>query len=120
MAGPAAPDVRAEAGEACGNLGRMAAVEVLFTIGWAGFWIYWLSAAFFTKRGRIMWGRELAVRAVLFVVAVLLIRVGAFRHPQLHTSAWRAGLGVVLFAAGLTFAIWSGRASISDATGAAR
>ena len=28
------------------------AVELIFAIGWAAFWIYWLVAAFSMKRGR--------------------------------------------------------------------
>jgi uncharacterized membrane protein YgcG len=37
----------------------MHAVELVFAIGWAAFWIYWLVAAFSMKRGRVPWSREL-------------------------------------------------------------
>ncbi len=30
----------------------MHAVEIVFALGWAAFWIYWLVAAFSMKRGR--------------------------------------------------------------------
>lgn len=64
-------------------------------------------AAFSMKRGRIPWSRELRIRALIFVVVVLLVRVGAFRDHGLNTDPWRAGLGLVLFAFGLGFAIWA-------------
>jgi len=83
------------------------AVEFVFAIGWAAFWIYWLVAAFSMKRGRVAWSRELRIRALIAVAAILLIRFGAFRDHGLKTDPWRAGLGLVLFAVGLGFAIWA-------------
>ena len=88
----------------------MRAVELVFAVGWAAFWIYWIIAAFSTKsakRGRISWARELRVRAVIFVLTLVLIRLGAFRDHGLGTDPWRAGAGLVLFAAGLAFSIWA-------------
>ena len=85
----------------------MRAVEVVFAVGWAAFWLYWLVAAFTMKRGRVPWSRELRIRAVIVVVGILLIRVGVFRHHGLNTDPWRYILGLVLFALGLGFAIWA-------------
>jgi len=85
----------------------MRAVELVFVFGWAAFWLYWLVAAFSTKRGRVPWSRELRVRAVIVVAVVLLIRLGVFRGRGLDTDPWRAGLGLVLFALGLGFALWA-------------
>ena len=85
----------------------MAALEIVLVAGWAAFWIYWLVAAFSTKRGRVLWGRELGIRVVLVVIVIVLTRLGVFRRPRLDTDAWRAGLGLVLFGAGLAFAIWA-------------
>ena len=96
----------------------MHAVELVFAIGWAAFWIYWLVAAFSMKRGHVLWSRELRIRAVVVVGAVLLIRAGAFRDGGLNSDPWRAGLGLVLFALGLGFA--SGPEESSGATGAHR
>src|SRR5690348_3508366 len=59
------------------------------------------------KRGRVPWSRELRIRAVIAVVAILLIRLGAFRGHGLKTDPWRAGIGFVVFALGLGFAIWA-------------
>jgi protein-S-isoprenylcysteine O-methyltransferase Ste14 len=87
----------------------MHAVELVFAIGWAAFWTYWLVAAFSTKRGRIPWSRELRIRAVVVLVVLLLIRFGAFRDGDLNSDPWRAGLGLVLFALGLALAIWARR-----------
>jgi len=86
----------------------MNAVELVFAVGWAAFWLYWLVAAFSAKRGRVPWSRELRIRVVIVVLVILLARVGAFRgHHGLDTDPWLAGLGLVLFSAGLGFAIWA-------------
>ena len=85
----------------------MSAVELVFASGWAAFWLYWLVAAFSMKRGRVPWSRELRIRAVIAVVVILLIRVGAFRGHDVDTDRWRAGIGLALFALGLGFAIWA-------------
>lgn len=91
----------------CGRLITMGAVELVFAVVWAAFWLYWLIAAFFMKRGRVPWSREVGIRVVIVVIAILLIRVGAFRDHGLNTDPWRAGLGLALFAVGLGFAIWA-------------
>ena len=83
------------------------AVELVFAVGWATFWLYWLVAAFSMKRGRVPWSRELRIRALIAVAAVLLVRLGAFRGGGVNTGPWRAGLGLVLFALGLGLAIWA-------------
>ncbi len=85
----------------------MRAVEFVFAIGWAAFWMYWLVAAFSMKRGRVPWGRELRIRALIVALAIVLARFGAFRGHGLNSDPWRAGLGLVLFALGLGFAIWA-------------
>lgn len=75
----------------------------------AVFWLYWLAAAFSMKRGRVPWSRELGIRVVIVAIAILLVRVGAFRHQGRNTEPWRAGLGLALLALGLGFAIWARR-----------
>jgi protein-S-isoprenylcysteine O-methyltransferase Ste14 len=85
----------------------MRVVELAFGAGWAAFWLYWLAAAFSMKRGRVPWSRELRIRAVIAVLVIVLFRVGAFRGHGLNTDPWRAGIGLVLFALGLGFAIWA-------------
>jgi protein-S-isoprenylcysteine O-methyltransferase Ste14 len=85
----------------------MRAVELVFVVAWGAFWLYWFVAAFSTKRGRVPWSRELRIRAVIAVVVILLVRFGAFRGNGLNTDPWRAGLGLVLFALGLAFAVWA-------------
>jgi protein-S-isoprenylcysteine O-methyltransferase Ste14 len=85
----------------------MQAVKLVFAIGWAAFWIYWLVAALSMKRGRVPWGRELRIRALIVVVIIVLIRLRAFRSYEVNTDPWRAGIGLVLFVLGLGFAIWA-------------
>jgi protein-S-isoprenylcysteine O-methyltransferase Ste14 len=85
----------------------MHAVEFVFAVGWAAFWIYWLIAAFSMKRGRVPWSRDVGFRLVIIVLVILFARIGVFRHHGLNTDPWRAALGLVLFALGLGFAIWA-------------
>ncbi len=79
----------------------------IFAAGWTLFLLYWLLAAFSTKRGRIPWARELPIRAALLVAVIVLVRVGAFRHRNMVGDDWRAAPGLLLFALGLAFAIWA-------------
>jgi protein-S-isoprenylcysteine O-methyltransferase Ste14 len=90
-----------------GGCDTVRAVEIVFAVGWAAFWLYWLVAAFSMKRGHLPWSRDLGVRAVIVVVVVLLVRVGAFRHRGLNHDLWRGGIGLFLFAVGLAFAAWA-------------
>jgi protein-S-isoprenylcysteine O-methyltransferase Ste14 len=85
----------------------MRAVEVVFGVGWAAFWSYWIVAAFSVKRGRVPWSRELGARAAIFVVVLVLVRAGAFRGHGLDSNPGRVGVGLVLFATGLGFAVWA-------------
>ena len=85
----------------------MRVVDVVFIIGWAAFWIYWLAMAFTMKRGSIAWSREFRIRLLLAVVVLVLLRAGIFRHHGLTTDPWRAGVGLVIFALGLGFAVWA-------------
>ena len=85
----------------------MRAVEVVIAVGWGAFWLYWLVAAFSTKRGRVPWSRELRIRVVIVVIVILLVRFGVFRGHGLNTDPPRALLGLLLFALGLGFAIWA-------------
>jgi protein-S-isoprenylcysteine O-methyltransferase Ste14 len=85
----------------------MRTVELVFGIGWAAFWAYWLLAAFSMKRGRVPWGREVRIRVVIVVAVILLVHLGAFRGAGIDTDAWRAGLGLALFALGLACAVWA-------------
>src|SRR5574337_215760 len=85
----------------------MRAVEIAFAVGWVAFWLYWLAAAFSMRRGRIPWSRELRIRAVIAVVVIVLIHLGVFRGHGVHGDPWRAGVGLVLFALGLAFAVWA-------------
>ena len=85
----------------------MHAVELVFEIGWALFWIYWLVAARSMKRGRRPWSHELWIRVVVIAVAIAVVRLGRFRGHGIDTNPWLVALGLVLFAAGLAFAVWA-------------
>jgi len=95
----------------------MTAIAVVFAVGWGAFWLYWLVAAFSVKKGRVLWSRELGIRVVIVLLAVLLVRLGVLRDHGVNTDPWRAGFGLVLFALGLGFAVW-GRVQIGRNWGA--
>jgi protein-S-isoprenylcysteine O-methyltransferase Ste14 len=82
-------------------------VELVLAVGWAAFWLYWILAAGSTKRGRVLWSRELRIRIVIVALAILLFRVGAFRHYSTNTDPWRDAVGLALVALGLGFAVWA-------------
>jgi protein-S-isoprenylcysteine O-methyltransferase Ste14 len=86
---------------------RLRAVELVFAVGWAAFWLYWLAAAFSTKRGRVAWSRELRIRVVIVALVFVLVRLGAFHGHRPNRDPWLAGVGLVLFASGLAFAVWA-------------
>ena len=85
----------------------MRQVELVFAIGWAAFWLYWLVAAFSMKRGHVQWAREGRIRVVIIVVAIVLVRLGVLRGHPSTTDPWREGIGLGLFGIGLGFAIWA-------------
>jgi protein-S-isoprenylcysteine O-methyltransferase Ste14 len=86
---------------------RLRTVELVFAVGWAAFWLYWLAAAFSMKRGRVAWSRELRIRVVIIALVVVLARVGAFRSHTFNKDPWLAAVGLVLFVSGLAFAVWA-------------
>ena len=86
----------------------MRPVELVFAVGWAAFWIYWLVAAFSMKRGRVDWSREGRIRLVIIALAVVLARLGLIRGGHhVQTDPWLAAVGLALFGLGLGLAIWA-------------
>ena len=85
----------------------MRAVELLFAIGWAAFWLYWLLSAFTAKRSKVAWSHELLIRLAIVVCAIVLLRLGVLRGGDLSTDPVRAACGLVLFVLGLGFALWA-------------
>jgi protein-S-isoprenylcysteine O-methyltransferase Ste14 len=85
----------------------MRRVELVFGVGWAAFWLYWLIAAFSMKRGRIAWSHEARIRALLVIAVLVLLRLGLLRGRGVHSDQLRAAVGLVLFVAGLAFAVWA-------------
>jgi protein-S-isoprenylcysteine O-methyltransferase Ste14 len=59
------------------------------------------------KRGRVAWSRELRIRVVIIALVFVLARAGAFRSHGYNKDPWLAGVGLVLFAGGLAFAVWA-------------
>jgi|SRR5579863_2146705 len=85
----------------------MHGVELVFGVVWAVFGVYWLAAAFFMKRGRHSWTSKLRIRAVIFVLAIVLARLGVFTGYSVNSHLWCVGFGLALFALGLGLAVWA-------------
>jgi protein-S-isoprenylcysteine O-methyltransferase Ste14 len=88
-------------------MSQVKAIELVFGVVWAAFWISWIAAAFTMKREHFPLGRELRIRALILIIAIVLVRLGAFRGHGFNTDPWRATLGLVLLGLGLGFAIWA-------------
>ena len=76
-------------------------VELVFAIGWAAFWLGWLSAALTMKRGRTNWNCGVRVRVLMVIVVFILLRLKALRNQGVNSDPRRAGVGLVLFTTGL-------------------
>lgn len=86
----------------------MRAVEIVFEVVWAAFWVYWLVAALSRKKARGgSWRRSLGARLALVAVVIVLVNLGAFRGSGLHWNPWLAGAGLVLLALGLGVCVWA-------------
>ena len=87
----------------------MLEIELVFVIGWAAFWLYWLLAAYATKSSQTAWLRHLAIRAIIVILVIFLVhrRVARGHAHSLSVDPLRIGLGLALFVAGLGFAIWA-------------
>jgi protein-S-isoprenylcysteine O-methyltransferase Ste14 len=82
------------------------AVDLIIGIGWAAFWIYWLSAAVGVKSGQTHWRQFSGVRLVIAIVVIALTRVPAFRGHDTR-DAVLGGIGVAIFVIGLALAVWA-------------
>jgi protein-S-isoprenylcysteine O-methyltransferase Ste14 len=85
----------------------MHVTDTIILIGWIAFWIYWFARMVGVKQGRTRWGQFAGFRIVIFVVIVFVVRAGAFKNQTITDNAWRQGIGLALFAAGLGLAIWA-------------
>jgi protein-S-isoprenylcysteine O-methyltransferase Ste14 len=87
----------------------MDVVALIVLVGWVAFWIYWFWAARGVTPGRTNWGRFAGVRIVLVLAVFLLFRARVFRDHGLTRDPWLQAIGLVLFVAGLAFAVWARR-----------
>ncbi len=85
----------------------MDVVRLVFALGWATFWVYWIAVALFVRRGRVLRARGAPIRVALSVLVIVLIRAGALRDHGPPPGVLRVSVGLVLFAAGLAGAIWA-------------
>ena len=85
----------------------MSTIPLIFAIGWAAFWLYWLGAALHTLKARVPSSRRMGVRVVFVIIMVLLLHTRVFKGQGVRTDSVREAAGLALFALGLAFAIWA-------------
>jgi protein-S-isoprenylcysteine O-methyltransferase Ste14 len=85
----------------------MKAIDIIITVGWLVFWVYWLLMATTAKAGR--WTRLSGIRAGIFLVVLLLLRLRVIRgHGAAATSdPWLLGIGLAVWILGLALAVWA-------------
>lgn len=84
----------------------MHGIDVVISVGWVAFWLYWLIAAAGAKATRARSGQSIGIRAVIAGAVILLFRTHAFRSDSTHAVV-AAVIGVALWALGLAVAIWA-------------
>jgi protein-S-isoprenylcysteine O-methyltransferase Ste14 len=81
-------------------------VDLVISVGWVAFWIYWLASAVGVKPGRARTAPYVGLRVGALLVILVLIRAGTFKgHPT--GDPWLGGVGLTLFLVGLALAIWA-------------
>src|SRR6516164_7043317 len=86
----------------------MYVIDIVISVCWLAFWIYWIAASVGVKAGRTRWGRFAGIRVAIIVIALLLLRLNVFKgsHPVTH-NPWLQGIGLAIFLLGLALAIWA-------------
>ena len=86
----------------------MHVVDIIISVCWIAFWLYWLVAATGAKSGQQRWGQFAGMRIAVIVVALLLVRARVFKgHETATTSPLPQGIGLAVFLLGLALAIWA-------------
>jgi protein-S-isoprenylcysteine O-methyltransferase Ste14 len=88
----------------------MRAVDIVVTVGWIAFWLYWLLAATTAKAGTNRWTRFAGFRIAIIIIVVLLVRLRVLKGhfgAAATTDPLLWGIGLAAFALGLGLAVWA-------------
>jgi protein-S-isoprenylcysteine O-methyltransferase Ste14 len=86
----------------------MHVVALIIAVLWIAFWLYWLvAAASGVKAGRTRWGQFAGFRVAIVLIVLLLVRARVFKGETITNDPWLQGIGLAIFLAGLTLAIWA-------------
>jgi protein-S-isoprenylcysteine O-methyltransferase Ste14 len=85
----------------------MRVVDLVIGIGWVVFWGYWLISAAGVKPGRGQWTRFAGFRVAIILIVLLLLRLKILRGHAVVRDPVLWGIGLALFALGLTLAAWA-------------
>jgi protein-S-isoprenylcysteine O-methyltransferase Ste14 len=92
----------------------MSSLDSFVLIIWVIFWLYWLIAAFGSKRNtRHSWNYSARFRLIFLLSILVAVRLSGTKGTSLghstlavHSASIKV-VGVLLFAAGLGFAVWA-------------
>lgn len=85
----------------------MHSIDLAILVAWVAFWIYWLVASMGVERGRGRWTHFAGVRVAALVIVLLLVRSRAVTVQMVTDNLFLEGIGLAMFASGLTLAIWA-------------
>ena len=84
----------------------MHAVDTIIGVGWAAFWLYWLSQSLNVKPGHSRWQQAGGARLAIALAVILLLRIHALHRHATH-DPWLEGIGLAMFLLGIGLAIWA-------------
>jgi protein-S-isoprenylcysteine O-methyltransferase Ste14 len=82
-------------------------VELVITVGWLVFWVYWLAASASVKAAEAGSSRIRGGAVATVVVLFVLVRLSTTRWHAVVSSPWLKGIGVAIFVLGLALAVWA-------------
>jgi len=85
----------------------MHVIDIVISVGWVAFWIYWLVASIGVKTGQTRWTGFAGIRVGVILVILLLLRGRFFKGHAATPDLWLQGIGLALFLLGLALAIWA-------------
>jgi protein-S-isoprenylcysteine O-methyltransferase Ste14 len=85
----------------------MNVIDIVISVTWLAFWIYWLVASVGVKAGQNRFARFAGARVGVIVLVLVLIRSKVFKGHAATNDPWLQGIGLALFFLGLALAIWA-------------
>ncbi|HLI72912.1 MAG TPA: isoprenylcysteine carboxylmethyltransferase family protein [Acidimicrobiales bacterium] len=86
----------------------MRVIDVVITVVWVVFWLYWLAASFGAKATQTRSRSSAMIRILIVIIVITAARAGLFKgHTATIDNPWLEGFGLAVFLAGLGLAVWA-------------